>query len=57
MASYLGRVCTDFDVIVVGLGGMGSAAAAHAAARGKRVLGSSNFSRRTIRDRATAARA
>jgi sarcosine oxidase len=28
-----------FDVIVVGLGGMGSAAVAHAAARGSRVLG------------------
>ena len=28
-----------FDVIVVGLGGMGSAAAAHLAARGRRVLG------------------
>ena len=27
-----------FDVIVVGLGGMGSAAAAHLAARGQRVL-------------------
>lgn len=32
-----------FDVIVVGLGGMGSAAAAHAAARGKRVLGIEQF--------------
>lgn len=32
-----------FDVIVVGLGGMGSAAAAHAAARGKRVLGLEQF--------------
>jgi sarcosine oxidase len=31
------------DVIVVGLGGMGSAAAAHAAARGKRVLGLEQF--------------
>ena len=28
-----------FDVIVLGLGGMGSAAAAHLANRGKRVLG------------------
>lgn len=33
----------QFDVIVVGLGGMGSAAAAHAAARGKRVLGIEQF--------------
>ncbi len=32
-----------FDVIVVGLGGMGSAAAAHAAARGQRVLGLEQF--------------
>jgi sarcosine oxidase len=32
-----------FDVIVVGLGGMGSAAAAHAAMRGKRVLGLEQF--------------
>ena len=32
-----------FDVIVVGLGGMGSAAAAHAASRGKRVLGIEQF--------------
>jgi sarcosine oxidase len=32
-----------FDVIVVGLGGMGSAAAAHAASRGKRVLGLEQF--------------
>jgi sarcosine oxidase len=30
---------TDFDVVVVGLGGMGSAAAAELAARGARVLG------------------
>lgn len=30
---------TTFDVIVVGLGGMGSAAVAHLAARGSRVLG------------------
>jgi sarcosine oxidase len=28
-----------YDVIVIGLGGMGSAAAAHLAARGRRVLG------------------
>jgi sarcosine oxidase len=32
-----------FDIIVVGLGGMGSAAAAHASARGKRVLGIEQF--------------
>lgn len=32
-----------FDVIVLGLGGMGSAAAAHLAARGKRVLGLERF--------------
>jgi sarcosine oxidase len=32
-----------FDLIVVGLGGMGSAAAAHAATRGKRVLGLEQF--------------
>jgi sarcosine oxidase len=41
MASYM-RV-TRFDVIVVGLGGMGSAAAAHAASRGQRVLGVEQF--------------
>jgi sarcosine oxidase len=34
---------SPFDVIVVGLGGMGSAAAAHAASRGKRVLGLEQF--------------
>ena len=32
-----------FDVIVIGLGGMGSAAAYHLAARGKRVLGLEKF--------------
>ncbi len=32
-----------YDVIVVGLGGMGSAAAAHVARRGKRVLGLDRF--------------
>lgn len=32
-----------FDVIVLGLGGMGSAAAAHLAARGQRVLGLEQF--------------
>lgn len=32
-----------FDLIIVGLGGMGSAAAAHAASRGKRVLGIEQF--------------
>ena len=41
MASYLG--VPQFDVIVVGLGGMGSAAAAHAASRGQRVLGIEQF--------------
>lgn len=34
---------TTFDVIVVGLGGMGSAAAAHVASRGRRVLGLEQF--------------
>src|SRR5687768_1587296 len=32
-----------FDVIIVGLGGMGSAAAAHTATRGRRVLGLDQF--------------
>jgi sarcosine oxidase len=32
-----------YDVIVIGLGGMGSAAAAHLAARGRRVLGLERF--------------
>ena len=32
-----------FDVVVIGLGGMGSAAAAHLAARGQRVLGLERF--------------
>ena len=32
-----------YDVIVLGLGGMGSAAAAHLAARGARVLGLERF--------------
>ena len=41
MASYIGLPA--FDVIVVGLGAMGSAAAAHAAARGQRVLGLEQF--------------
>ena len=41
MASYIG--VSAFDVIVVGLGAMGSAAAAHAAARGQRVLGLEQF--------------
>lgn len=35
---------TDYDVIVVGLGGMGSAATAQLAARGARVLGLERFS-------------
>jgi sarcosine oxidase len=34
---------SHFDVIVIGLGGMGSAAAAHASARGQRVLGIEQF--------------
>ena len=34
---------SSYDVIVVGLGGMGSAAARHLAARGKRVLGLERF--------------
>jgi sarcosine oxidase len=34
---------TRFDVIIVGLGGMGSAAAAHVASRGRRVLGVEQF--------------
>lgn len=34
----------SYDVIVVGLGGMGSAAAAHLARRGQRVLGVEQFS-------------
>ena len=33
----------SFDVIVIGLGGMGSAAAYQLAARGKRVLGLERF--------------
>jgi sarcosine oxidase len=33
----------SYDVIVAGLGGMGSAAAAHLAARGQRVLGLERF--------------
>jgi sarcosine oxidase len=33
----------DYDVIVIGLGGMGSATAAHLAARGQRVLGLEQF--------------
>ena len=32
-----------FDIVIVGLGGMGSAAAAHVASRGKRVLGLEQF--------------
>ena len=32
-----------FDVVVIGLGGMGSAAAAHLAGRGARVLGLERF--------------
>jgi sarcosine oxidase len=36
-------VSQHFDVVVVGLGGMGSAAAAHLARRGRRVLGLEQF--------------
>jgi sarcosine oxidase len=36
-------VSPTYDVIIIGLGGMGSAAAAHLAARGKRVLGIDQF--------------
>ena len=36
-------VVPKFDVIIVGLGAMGSAAAAHVASRGKRVLGLEQF--------------
>src|SRR5205085_12408340 len=39
--SRLGAV--SYDVVVLGLGGMGSAAAAHLAARGHRVLGLERF--------------
>ena len=35
----------SYDVIVIGLGGMGSAAAAHLATRGLRVLGLEQFGR------------
>ena len=46
-----------YDVIVVGLGGMGSAAAYHLAARGQRVLGLERLTPApTTRARATAAR-
>jgi sarcosine oxidase len=41
VASYIG--VNRFDVIVVGLGGIGSAAAAQVATRGKRVLGIEQF--------------
>jgi sarcosine oxidase len=37
-------VTNNYDVIVLGLGGMGSAAAQHLAARGQRVLGLERFS-------------
>lgn len=37
------KMSQRFDVIVVGLGGMGAAAAAHASMRGKRVLGLEQF--------------
>lgn len=41
--SQVGAVVSAFDIVIVGLGGMGSAAAAHASARGKRVLGLEQF--------------
>ncbi len=41
MASYI--AVSGYEVIVVGLGGMGSAAVAHAASRGSRVLGIEQF--------------
>jgi sarcosine oxidase len=41
------------DVIVLGLGGMGSAAAAHLAGRGDRVLGLEQFTP-AVTERATA---
>ena len=46
MASYLRQCQAAFSIVIVvlsGLGGMGSAAAAHAASRGKRVLGLEQF--------------
>lgn len=45
MATFVGmpRSGDDYDVIVVGLGGMGSAAARHLAGRGARVLGLEQF--------------
>src|SRR3954463_11098153 len=43
---FLPRNVTDtFDVIVVGLGAMGSATAQHLARRGRRVLGLEQFAR------------
>ncbi|MCW2691112.1 MAG: glycine/D-amino acid oxidase, deaminating, partial [Mycobacterium sp.] len=39
----MSSAATGYDVIVVGLGGMGSAAAYHLAARGQRVLGLEKF--------------
>jgi sarcosine oxidase len=39
----IGRCMQSFDVIVVGTGGIGSAAAYHLAARGRRVLGLDRF--------------
>ena len=43
MCCNIPRVSQTFDVIILGLGGMGSAAAYHLAARGKRVLGLDQF--------------
>src|SRR5687768_8474190 len=39
----MSRVSNSFDVIVVGVGGMGSAACCHLAKRGVRVLGLEQF--------------
>src|SRR5687767_4962489 len=43
VASFCARMHRHADIIIVGLGGMGSAAAAHASLRGKRVLGLEQF--------------
>jgi len=41
--SRMNNMASAFDVIIVGLGAMGSAAACHLARRGKRVLGLDRF--------------
>src|SRR6478672_11306028 len=43
MSALLEGTDMSYDVVVIGLGGMGSAAAAHLAARGQRVLGLERF--------------